>query len=147
MITGTDTIPCPECRGELKHYDRRERRSEDTKGAKIICRIRRLRCQKCRRLHNELPDFIVPYKRYSAEVIVSVSEGKDTDVPYEGRTRQRIKAWYKKVTNHLLGVWRQQVALGFGSPHIVPSFVSLVRATVNSGYWRLHPFGRTAYAF
>jgi hypothetical protein len=147
VMTGTETIPCPKCHGELKPHDRRHRHLIDAKGTRHVISLRRLRCKKCRRLHTELPVFIVPYKRYSAGVIVSVSEGGRTDVPYEERTRQKIRAWRKRVISHLQGVWRQQVDLGFASPHIVPNFFSLVRATVNSGNWLCHPFGRAAYAF
>lgn len=146
VMTGTETITCPRCRGELKPYDRRHRRLIDEKGTKHVYCVRRLRCRRCGRLHTELPDFIVPYKRYSAEVIVSVSESEEADVPYEERTRQKIRAWYKRIASHLQGVWRQQTNLGFVSPHIVPNFISLVRATVNSGNWPYHPFGRSAYA-
>ena len=34
--------------------------------------IRRFRCQNCRSYHNELPDCLVPYKHYEAEVIAGV---------------------------------------------------------------------------
>lgn len=100
----------------------------------------------CRKLHTELPDLIVPYKRYSAEVIVAVSNGNNTDVPQDGRTGQKIKAWFKRIIPHLQGVWHRQVALGFGSPSDVPDFTFLVRLAVNTGYWLNHPFGRIGYA-
>ena len=146
LTTGTETIPCPVCDGELKHYDRRCRRLIDQEGAKHTYRLRRLRCKECNRMHTELPDLIVPYKRHSAAVIVSVTEDKDTSVPYEERTRQKIRAWCKKVATHLRGVWQRLVASGFASPQIVPDFIHLVRVTVNSGYWHTHPFGHTSYA-
>jgi len=145
VVTGTEAISCPKCRGELQQRDRRRRGLIDAEGTKHIYSLRRLRCKKCGRLHTELPDFVVPYKRYSAEVVEKVSKGERVDTPYEERTRQKIRVWYKKVIGHLQGVWRQQVNLGFASPCVVPSFVFLVRATVNSGNWLYHPFGRTAY--
>lgn len=145
VTTGTETIPCPTCHGVLKHYDRRRRYLVDEHGEKHTYWLRRLRCVKCKRLHTEIPDLIVPYKRYGAAVIVSVAEGKDTSVPHEERTRQKIKAWCKKVTTHLQGVWRHLVVSGFASPNIVPDFIHLVRVTVNSGYWSTHPFGHTSY--
>jgi len=147
VVTGTETISCPKCRGELKPRDRRRRRLSDAEGTKHVYSLRRLRCRKCGKLHTELPDFIVPYKRYSAEVVEKISRGERVDAPYEERTRQKIKAWYKRAIEHLQGVWRQQVNFGFVSPCVVSSFVFLVRATVNSGNWLCHPFGRTAYAF
>ena len=34
--------------------------------------IRRFQCQNCHSYHNELPDCLVPYKHYEAEVIAGV---------------------------------------------------------------------------
>lgn len=34
--------------------------------------IRRFRCQNCHSYHNELPDCLVPYKHYEAEVVAGV---------------------------------------------------------------------------
>jgi hypothetical protein len=147
VVTGIETISCPKCGGELKQHDRRRRGLIDGEGAKHVYSLRQLRCKRCRRLHRELTDFMVPYKRYSTEVVEKVSKGERVYTPYEERTRQKIRVWYKKVIGHLQGVWRQQVKLGFVSPYLVPSFVSLVRAAVNSGNWLYHPFGRTAYGF
>ncbi len=98
-------------------------------------------------MHIELPDIFVPYKRYSAAVIESVVEERNSGVPYDGRTRQKICSWYQAVKSHLLGVWQQQVKLGLASPDFIPQLVSLVRVAVNSGNWLYHPFGRFHYAF
>lgn len=38
-------------------------------GHKYFIRIERLKCEGCHRLHNALPDILVPYKHYTAEVI------------------------------------------------------------------------------
>ncbi len=64
--------------------------------------LRRLRCQKCKRMHIKLPDIFIPYKRYSAVVIVSVIEERTSGAPYEERTRQKICSWYRRVKSHLL---------------------------------------------
>ena len=45
-----------------------------------VCIIRRMKCTKCGILHRELPDFLVPYKHYTAEVISGVLDGQVT--PY-----------------------------------------------------------------
>ena len=36
--------------------------------------IRRFRCSKCMKLHNELPGVVLPYKHYDSEVISGVLE-------------------------------------------------------------------------
>ena len=41
-------------------------------GMKEHLMIRRFRCQNCHSYHNELPDCLVPYKHYEAEVIAGV---------------------------------------------------------------------------
>ena len=43
-------------------------------GEKRILRLERLQCtnEGCRRLHNALPDCLVPYKHYAVEVISGV---------------------------------------------------------------------------
>lgn len=41
-------------------------------GTKEQLMIRRFRCQNCHAYHNELPDCLVPYKHYEAEVIAGV---------------------------------------------------------------------------
>ncbi len=89
---------------------------------------------------------MIPFKHYSAAVIACVAEGERSDIPFEERTRQKIRAWFKAVGNHLLGIWQQLVERGFVSPTLIPNLVFLVRATVNSGNWLYHPFGRLNYA-
>lgn len=63
--------------------------------------IRRLKCSngKCRRLHNELPDFILPYKHYDAGLIEDVADGvvseedaETEDYPCEG-TMKHWRWW------------------------------------------------------
>lgn len=66
---------CPKCGGRLKYYDS-VRRIVRTKGRitkKVI--IRRMKCEKCGSLHRELPEFLLPYKQYEADVIIGVIEG------------------------------------------------------------------------
>jgi hypothetical protein len=62
--------------------------------------IRRLKCKHCNRLHRELPDCLVPYKHYAAEVIsgvlddfVSCADQDTEDYPCEA-TIHRWKCWF-----------------------------------------------------
>lgn len=74
MVRMDETI-CPDCGGGLKYYDSVKRiirtRGRNTK--KIV--IRRLRCPKCRKIHRELPNDILPYKQYETEIIQGVLDG------------------------------------------------------------------------
>ncbi len=57
--------------------------------------IRRLRCESCFRIHHELPDFLVPYKRYDAESIEGVvTEPPRTDIAADESTLSRWKIWF-----------------------------------------------------
>ena len=131
-------MPCPICQGLLEYYDRRKRKAINGQGEQEVYSLRRLRCSNCKRLHLELPWFLIPYKRYRLEVI----EDRAEQAPVEERTRQKIKAWYGQIKTDFLGVWQWCIMQGFASPQISPVLTTYVRATVNSGFWPTHPFGR-----
>lgn len=63
---------CPVCQGTLHYRDSRPRIRKKEGGTKEQLMIRRFRCQNCHAYHNELPDCLVPYKHYEAEVIAGV---------------------------------------------------------------------------
>lgn len=74
MINTCDLL-CPYCGGVLKYYDSVDRIVR-TKGGKVNrIKVRRFKCLACGFLHREIPNFIVPYKQYEAEIIAGVLEG------------------------------------------------------------------------
>lgn len=66
---------CPNCGGQLKHYDKVNRYVKGKNGNRIQTKIRRCKCVICKRIHRELPQHILPYKQYDAEIIKGVKEG------------------------------------------------------------------------
>ena len=68
----------PNCRNPLSYYDTVRRTVLGAGGSKRRAYIKRLRCENCGRIHRELPDFIFPYKRYEADIIRGVIEGRVT---------------------------------------------------------------------
>ena len=96
---------CPECKGDLKYYDK-VKRIVRTKGRAFkYVDIRRLKCLKCGKAHRELPDYILPYKQYEAEIIKGVVEGLITpdtlgyeDYPCE----MTMRRWIARKTHLLL---------------------------------------------
>ena len=66
---------CPQCGGQLKYYDSVKRivRTKNCMANKII--IKRLKCINCGRVHREIPDCVLPYKQYEADIIFGVIEG------------------------------------------------------------------------
>ena len=96
-MRSSENIPCPFCEKELKVIGSRKRGLIEYSGDKKILVIRRLRCLGCGRIHHELPDLIVPYKRYSLEAvefIITPSEEHKDDYPCELNTTVRLKIWF-----------------------------------------------------
>lgn len=77
MVTN-GTSNCPTCGGALKHYDHVRRFIRTKGGVKHEFKMRRLRCVVCNRLHRELPDFMIPFKQYDADIIKGVLDGTIT---------------------------------------------------------------------
>lgn len=74
MISNNE-LTCPCCGGVLKCYDKVERIVRTKNRVSKRVKIRRLKCVNCGVMHRELPDYILPYKQYEAEVIIGVLEG------------------------------------------------------------------------
>lgn len=56
--------------------------------------IRRLKCKHCKRIHHELPDILIPYRRHSSETVEQIVDEKTEDVCCEESTIRRIKRWF-----------------------------------------------------
>ena len=98
-MTITSTSNCPDCGGDLKHYDKILRIVRTKGREKCQVKIRRLRCTRCHKIHRELPGFIFPYKQYDGRIIQAVMDGIITpetlgfeDYPCE----MTMKRWIKK---------------------------------------------------
>jgi hypothetical protein len=126
--------------------------------AKLV--IRRLHCKACSKIHHELPDFLVPYKRYDAESIEgAVSEPPRTDLAVDESTLLRWKYWFLAWAVYAAGCL-QSIAMRFNLPVDGPSarpqsalqglgrFVGdavgwlkrTVRPIANSHLWSTDPF-------
>jgi hypothetical protein len=107
----------------------------DGSGKRILLKIRRLKCEKCRRIHHELPDLVVPYKRHGAETIEKIIEGETESVPCSDDVILRIRRWWGKVSIYFKAVLRSiEMKLGveYGP---APSMREMIRASVNSNNW------------
>lgn len=77
--------------------------------------VRRLRCTQCRKIHHELPDCVVPYKRYESACVEQVVSGPEAI--YGGGRRRYLAALEELVslTVHVLTrlpeIHRQYVGL------------------------------------
>jgi len=97
--------------------------------------IKRLLCGKCKRIHHELPDCIVPYKRHCAQTIEDIVNGRTEGTPCEGGTIQRIGAWWNVMLPYFLNVLKslaERYGVCVSAP---PAFKEIVRAAANSNSW------------
>lgn len=105
-VTSTEQIPCP-CCGELlyKVIGSRLRMGRIETGEKNVYSIRRFRCQQCRKIHHELPDLLVPYKRYEASVIEGCLEGYEPVVlEVDELTVSRWISWFSIMVEYWIQV-------------------------------------------
>ena len=98
-MTISNTSKCPNCGGDLKHYDHVRRLVRTKGGYKRWIKIARLKCSVCNAIHRMLPENIFPYRHYDAEIIRGVLEGRITldtlgfeDYPSE----MTMKRWAQK---------------------------------------------------
>ena len=125
---------CPVCGKPLAYRDSCLRILKKEGGERLRYLINRLRCTHCLMLHRELPDCMVPYKHYSAEVISGVLDGyvtsadEDTeDYPCE-MTIHRWHHWLMANTLRIDGYLKSigYQVLGF-TEELLKSSVSLLQ--------------------
>jgi hypothetical protein len=139
IVIALDESHCPTCQSVLLMLTTRKRVWWMGNDVVQILLIRRLYCEDCKRIHHEIPDCLVPYKRYGADVIEGVVIGKGdaeaTPLPCPSGTASRIRAWWKAVKSyflHILMVLEARHKVSFSSP---PAFRETVRAVANSNNW------------
>jgi len=74
MIRESDEV-CPICGGSLSPYGFRNRYVRGKYGKRRIVKVKRCKCECCGVVHNELPDFIIPYIRYETAIVTGVVDG------------------------------------------------------------------------
>lgn len=123
-------------------------------GERRWIRIERRKCTNngCNRIHNALPDCLVPYKHYASEVISGVLDGvitpgdtEDEDYPCE-TTMLRWKHWlmanYLRIEGYLKSVGHRMLGLGEG---FLRSNVSLLETLRSSNSCWLEAILRMIY--
>lgn len=92
---------CPICGCELTPVGSCKRGVLNSICEKIILILRILMCKPCEKYHRELPDILVPYKRYSAECVENILTPQDavptddTALPAaDDSTIARWKVWF-----------------------------------------------------
>lgn len=95
LVRSAEQVAAPCCGGGLRVVGSRSRVWWQSSGDKGKLIIRRLYCENCRKIHHELPDLLVPYRRYDAESIEGVvSEPPRSDIAADESTLARWKGWF-----------------------------------------------------
>jgi len=126
---------CPICGERLIIRGERQRKMIDNKESKVTLVIRRLKCEKCKRIHHELPECIVPYKRHCAETIEAIVTGKTEEAPCSDATIRRILQWWKIAAAYYLNILKtlsEKYRIEFHEPLL---FKEIIRAVVNTNNW------------
>ncbi len=103
----------------LKVVGSRDRKVLLSEGEHLVYRIRRLRCDTCSKLHHELPDVVVPYKRYSSEIIASVIDAPE-DAPLNDTTIRRMHHWMDSQVHAFIASMMTVLKKYMGVDFVVP---------------------------
>ena len=133
-----ETNVCPVCGHSVFVFGTRKRKFINAAGEKLTLIIRRLRCKHCRKIHHELPDILVPYRRHCIDTVekaISIIGDGLSDVCCENHTVNRIKAWWATCQPYFKSVLtslQEKHGLEF-SPNPAPR--EIIRAVVNANLW------------
>ena len=97
FILSLETHCCPFCGGKLNVKDYRKRKWRTIYGKTITYLLRRMRCCNCGKLHTELPDKLLPYKRYEADAVEALISGKGAACVASMRTKKRWLHWFESL--------------------------------------------------
>jgi len=104
FVRSGEQNPCPICDSVLKIIGSRRRGYLREEGDYRILLIRRLRCTSCNRIHHELPDRLVPYKRHESRSIEAAVAGTSAlSVPADESTIHRWKKWFSAIAGYFAG--------------------------------------------
>ena len=135
-IRAAEEVVCSICGcKKMKRKGRRKRSVIMPNGEIKVLKIRRLKCKCCEKIHHELPDIIVPYKRHSAKTIEKIINGADEAIYCEESTLNRIKAWWLTIKLYIESV-KASLEFKYGITFSSESkLLEIVRALVNRHLW------------
>ena len=95
FVRSAEIIPCPCCLGHLGVVGSRRRGYVQSSGQAVKLIIRRLQCKNCKKIHHELPNILVPYKRHEAASIEQAVQEINPAVAADESTLYRWRNWFK----------------------------------------------------
>ncbi|WP_373230554.1 DUF6431 domain-containing protein [Cohnella sp.] len=134
FVRCTEMVPSPCCLAELSVIGSRKRKVIGATGEKRTLVIRRLRCQGCRSIHHELPDFLVPYKHYESSCVEQAANEITTlIVAADESTLYRWRSFVQERTTYWLGCLAS-LATRFHQDPVEQSSVALQTAHQKIGH-------------
>jgi len=103
FVRSAESSHCPCCGNSLEASGSRRRVWYRNSGNREKLIIRRLYCERCHKTHHELPDVLIPYKRYGVESIEQVVDNQTVDVPADDSTLWRWYKWFKEWGIYAIG--------------------------------------------
>lgn len=101
LVTSKEKHNCPVCGRELAGHGTKKRHTKDENGGKVWYQVPRKECKECGKTHCMLPDFMIPYKHYRAEIIEAVIDDTDIYFAIEESTIYRWKRWFRNIKEQL----------------------------------------------
>lgn len=98
IIVNQDKRVCPDCGSPVSVRSSYPRKVKDASGEERLFRLRLLKCPIYEKMHAEIPDCMLTFKHYSAEVIEKVLSGEIDYFPGDAST---IYRWKRKNTHTL----------------------------------------------
>jgi len=94
-VKNLEEARCP-CCGEKLIFNSSRLRTYIRDDEKKKLRIRRMKCHQCHKIHTELPDFIMPFKRYAVDNIERIVEEPEQACTWgmDSSTIRRFKALF-----------------------------------------------------
>lgn|SRR5690606_16537427 len=130
-----EVVPSPCCGEEMRVIGSRKRKVTSGDGDSRVLVIRRMRCRQCHKIHHELPDCVVPYKRYESECLEQVvTPGTASTVAADDATLRRWKDWFYVQSAYLLGALRS-IAIRFHQNPVEQSSVPSQSAHQDFGHF------------
>jgi hypothetical protein len=122
FVRCAEVVPSPCCGEPRRIIGSRQRKVLDEAGESRILCIRRLRCGSCRRIHHELPDCLVPYKRYEASCVENgiATEVEELGIAADNSTLCRWRSWLNELITYFLGCLAS-IAIRFHLDTVKPS--------------------------
>ena len=164
IATGQEDIPCPECGGKLGVHGTCRRKLKGLSGETNMLRLRVMECSACGITHRELIEGIVPYKRYSIDLLCAICEAPDAGIAdssvtdehnddkshtesqetpdayiCEESTRNRFISWVSWFLAYMneIGLGQSQSRQGQKRLSLTDLLKKGIREIVNSGRWKI----------